>query len=169
MQRLKQAHEARKDERFGEAAADFAHIAMRANEHGKHQMALHTAVLAARCLVRSGDRDAAVEQAIKAAGYAAPLKDGARTSKRFGKLVAKLREKGHTEDADAIEAAVKQALGVTKLQSPEKGEAPTVNRAMRRGLPKACGTCGAPVESGKVVFSEDGAADCRFCGTVLMA
>ena len=80
----------------------------------------------------------------------------------------KLRANGHDADADALEAAVKEALGVTRLPSPDPANAPTVNRAMRRSLPKACGTCGAPVEAAKVSFSEEGAADCRFCGTVLV-
>ena len=167
-ERLEAAHRARKEERFSDAATEFAHVASRANEHGMHPMAVHTALLAVRCWVRTGDREAALAEAVKATRYAAPIKDGTRTSRRFGVVIAKLRANGHDADADALEAAVKEALGVTRLPSPDPANAPTANRAMRRSLPKACGTCGAPVEAAKVSFSEEGAADCRFCGTVLV-
>jgi hypothetical protein len=152
---------------YAEAAEAFSALATRSAEQGKHQMAMHLAIKGAASLAADGQNDAAAAAAVEAARYAAPLQEGIKTSRRFGTLVSRLREKGHGDAADAIEAAVMAHLGLQKLSKPDPSKAPIVNRAMRRRLPKACTTCGAPVEAGKVEFSEHGAADCRFCGVLL--
>ena len=62
--------------------------------------------------------------------------------------------------------SIATSVPTSRSSMPSKPGA-AVNRKMRRGLPKVCSTCGAPVESAKIEFEEDGSADCRYCGAVL--
>jgi len=165
--RLKQAHAQRQSGENQAAAATFLEMASGANDRAKHGMAAHLAMEGARALVAAGDEAGAVEATQAAVRYAAPMRETARFARKFGRLVARLREGGHDAAADAIEAEASERLGVQKLPAPDASAAPPVNRAMRRSLPRSCPTCGAPVASEKTTFTEAGTADCRFCGVVL--
>ena len=163
--RLAQAHKQRKDGDFAGAAETFMHMAAKANEAGKHGIAVHLAIQAARCLSANGDEAGATAHGATAVGYATPMQQRKKVATRFGKFVQRLRAKDHGTAADAIEADARERLGLGKL--PEPGTGAVVNRAARRGLPKNCGVCAARVEPAKVLFDEDGSADCRSCGAVL--
>ncbi len=165
--RLAEAHKLRKSGEHTQAAATFAQMAEKASERGKHGMAAYLSIQAGRALAASGDEKGAIEQGKLAVGYAAPIQARKKVASKFGKFVHRLRENGHTEAADIIEADARARLGLGKLPAPS-AEGATVNRAARRGLPKNCSVCSAPVESAKVVFDEDGSADCRYCGVVLI-
>ena len=138
-------------------------LADKASERGRHGMAVQMAVLATSALARSGRTADAVEWSQKAAQFGGPIQNQTKVARRFGRLCTALKEAGHGEAADAIEAAAIDALGVSKLPA---ASTVTVNRARRRMLPKVCQACGTKVDAARVEFDEEG-ADCPACGNEL--
>ena len=93
------------------------------------------------------------------------LRPRQRSARKFAQLARDLRAHGHEAQADEIEAATREALGLTKL--PTGDGATTVNRSQRRSLPRSCTTCGAPVDAAAAKFDDDGFAGCSYCGVNL--
>ncbi len=162
---LKKAHAHKAGAEFVEAAAIFSELATRAESRGEHRMATHLAYQAGKCQFRAGDKDAGKAMIELAIGHAGAAEDRQKVARKFGRLLAMLRDNDMGAEADEILASVKERLSLTKM--PKQGDPPPVNRAMRRALPKVCGTCGAKVDTNQIFFNDDSSADCRFCGTVL--
>jgi hypothetical protein len=146
-----------------DSASELERIAGIAAGRGMLGMACHLSIEAARSEHAAGKEDAAIAQVKVAIGYASQGRVQGKAAKRFAHLVAQLRENGHTAAADQIEAEVRSKLG--SLPTAAAAPAP-MNRNQRRNVPKACGTCGAPVDY-DVEFNDDGTADCRYCGVNL--
>lgn len=160
------AHQAADAGAHADAAEQFAVTAARMSERGEHAVALHLQIEAARARKAAGDADGAAAAAGEAIGYASQAQSRPKAVRKLGQLVQDLRTAGHTDAADRIEADAKARLDVKKLSAPEAA-APTINRAMRRALPKACPACGARVKAEAIEFSDDGIADCGRCGSTL--
>jgi hypothetical protein len=164
-QALKQAHAHKKAEAYAEAAPLFADLAKSAAVKGSHGMATHLAYQSAKCLFRAGDPDGAMGQVELAIGHATGAQNPTKFARKFGRMITALRERDLEAQADQIAALVKERMGLSKL--PKQGDPPPVNRAMRRGLPKACSSCGTRVDSAQIFFEDDSSADCRLCGSAL--
>lgn len=147
-----------------EAAESFSHLAEKTNERGDHAIAMHLQLEAARALNRTGQRDEGVEAARTALGYAAQAQLRQKASRKVASFVYDLRDAGHTEAADALEASTKEKLGVNSLPERDELTGPTINRAMRRSLPKSCPSCGMRIDPDKLEVSEEALADCGYCG-----
>ena len=160
---LQAAHRQKEAGEFAEAGKAFADLAASASGRSEHGMATHLAYQAGKCLYRANDKGAAMAQIELAVGHAAASQQRMKFAHKFGRLVAFLRSQDMDSEADRVAELVKEKMGFNKM--PKPAEAPPVNRAMRRALPKSCKTCGAPVKSDKVFFNDDQSADCRFCGS----
>ncbi len=163
-QKLREARERFDAGEFAQAVQVIDALAERAAGAGRHRMALHLGVLAVSAAARGGDVEGAVARVRTAASRAAAIQNKSKVARRFARMVHLLRQAGHEAEADAVEAAVLDALSLSRLPAPAEGRA--VNRARRRMLPRACPACGAPVDPQAVEFDEDG-ADCPACGSEL--
>lgn len=152
-------------------AAEFTRLAGIASERGMEGVAGHLCLQAARAWYRAGNEEEAVGSVESAIDFAAELRNRDKALRKFGKLVAEIREKGNTAAADRIAAMVSERLGAAPIAPPAaaaaQGTPAVLNRSQRRLLPTHCPTCGAPVSSGEVDFNDDGTADCRYCGVVV--
>jgi len=128
-------------------------------------MAVHLYLAASRQHAQAGAQDTAMAAVHKALAQAKNAPDRQRSARKFAGLVTDLRAHGHEAQADQVEAAAREALGVSKLPSGEG--ATTVNRSQRRSLPRSCTTCGAPVDAAAAKFEDDGFAGCSYCGVNL--
>lgn len=165
-ERLTEARKQFRAGEFGAASKAFGALATKADERGRHRMALQMALFASGAAAMADDRATALTWVANAARFGAPIQNQTAVGRRFGGLVARLRARDRADDADAIEEAAKAELGISKLPAPGEG-ARTVNRERRRMLPKACPTCAAPVDLDEVEFDEEG-ADCPECGGKLV-
>jgi len=163
-ERLRGAHDLATSGDHEAAAAELSTLAGIARKRGLHRIAVHLGTRAAAQHVRAGDlaaMNAAADQAIddaKADG------DQPRSARAFGRVVQLLASGDHEEAAEALSSRVREGLGVA---AKPPGDGPTVNRAMRRSLPKKCPTCETRVRAESVDFNDDGSADCGVCGAVL--
>lgn len=147
-----------------EAAAELGEVAGIASGRGLNRIAVHVGVRAALHAARANDLDAARNWATAAIAAAKAEGDKARSARAFGLLIRGLRA-DHPAVAEELAQQVRAGVGIAAKE--EAGEAPKVNRAMRRHLPKACPTCDAPVDPEQVAFNEDASVDCPVCGDVL--
>lgn len=150
-----------------QAAGAFEQLALRASERGDHVMALHLAVEGARALLRAGQFEPAVEAARTAAAFGAAARRPQKSARALARVVHELRAAGRDEDAATVDGEARARLGLGALPAGEALQAPTVNRAMRRALPKRCATCGLGTD--RLERSDDGIADCGWCGSTLTA
>ncbi len=162
--RLQQAHALRDSGDHGQAALAFSEMAGMAIGRDMPRVACRMAIWAAQSYAHAGDTEA-LEQSVKHAIKAARLdNDKSRSARVFGDLVATLRETGNDDMADRLSTRLRDAIGTTVRS---QGEAPAVNRAMRRNLAKRCTNCGATVDAAAVRWNEDASADCSVCGSTL--
>lgn len=152
-----------------EAADAFSHLAAKLNERGDHAIAMHLQLAAARALGRIGRPAEGVQAANTALSYATQGQIRQKATRKVAQLAYELRDAGHGEAAEEIEAAAKEKLGVKSLPTREEASGPTINRAMRRSLPKRCPTCAMPIDPDRLEVSDDALADCGYCGTPVMA
>ncbi len=164
-QRLREANELLDGGQYAEAGDKLTSMAGVARERGMPRTATHLAARAAGAHARAGDA-AGFRELLRAALSDAKVDgDKDRAARTFGALLAVVRESPLASVADDLEAEVRNQLGV--LPRAAEGEGATVNRSMRRHLPQACATCGAPVVGAQIRFNEDGSVDCPLCGSVL--
>ncbi|MCB9670131.1 MAG: hypothetical protein H6736_17305 [Alphaproteobacteria bacterium] len=145
----------------GAAATAYAELARIAESRGRPGAAAHIAVQGALAALAGGDRDQALAIAREGVTLASGVADQRRVARKFVPFIDALSR----DDADAAAAfreEAKKGFGLKLIPAP--GETVTPNRAQRRSLPKACGTCGEPVDSATVVFQDDGTCDCALCG-----
>lgn len=164
-QAISDAHGLERSGNHQGAATQFAELARRANVRSMPGVAMHLALEGVRNRAQCDDPDATIADAIVAIGYAASLANRSKASHRFGALVAGLRAAGHEAVATKIEEELRSRLDVSAVAPLPT----TVNRSVRRNLATHCATCGAPVDSAKVTYEEDGTADCTYCGVNLLA
>ncbi len=129
-------------------------------------MAAHLQLRAANAHLDASDPETCLSAAAIALEQGVQHTHRRRIVWKFARLVGRLRDGGHESASDALEQSAREGLGVQKLRGPA-GDV-TVNRRMRRNLPKSCPTCGVPVEATRIEFDEDGAAECESCGVVLV-
>lgn len=155
-------------DKHAEAAEAFAQLAARADARGDAALAMHLQIEAARAFERAGNADQVAEAGKTAVGYAAKAQARPKAARKLARLVQGLREAEKTDLADALEADAKERLGLSNLPDAKR-EAPSINRAMRRSLPKSCPTCGMALSAESLELSEDALADCGYCGAPVMA
>ncbi|MEQ1571463.1 MAG: hypothetical protein ABMA64_37900, partial [Myxococcota bacterium] len=164
--RLMEAHRLKEGGQFTEAAARFSEMAGIARERQMMRMATTLSGLAAQCAAAAGDKGGLVAATEAAIGDAKVDGDAKHSARTFGELLGALEGTPFAGARGDFEGAIRSALGVT----PSTGSAtPDVNRTLRRTLPSECDECGAPVESAALRFSDDGHADCPYCGSILTA
>lgn len=166
-QRLHEAHELMAGGQFPQAAALFARMAGVARERGMPRMAAHLAARAAAAHARAGDAAGFQEMASAAIADARVDGDKDRAARDFGILAEVVRDSPLASAADELEAAVRSQLGVAPRAPAAAAEGGPVNRSMRRHLPQACVSCGAPVSGAQLRFNDDGSVDCPFCGSLM--
>lgn len=147
------------------AAEAFARLAQVARDKARPEMAAHFGARAAANSARGGDTDALRAHTQAAVTDAKVQGDKDRSARLFGQLVSAVRDSAAAEIADELEAQLRAQLGVAPRK--QEGEAPVVNRAMRRQLPAACSACGTGVQADLVVFHSEAGADCADCGSPL--
>lgn len=162
--RLQEAHALLADGAHGDAAAAFDEMAGIALGRDMPRVACRLAVRGAQGHAHAGDAEAMRASAARALEAARLDNDKSRSARTFGDLVATLRETGQDELAEQVAQAVREGLGAAPRP---RGEPPTVNRAMRRNLPKRCDGCGVKVDADRVEWNDDGSVDCGVCGSTL--
>jgi len=163
-QRIQEGHAHLAAGESAEAAEKFSRMAQVAGERDMPRVAAHLGAHAALAHAMAGDRDgfgAALEAAIGAAKQDA---DKDRTSRLFGRILARLADTPLGDDVDAVRTSLRDQLGVTP-KAPRADA--SVNRSMRRHLAKKCATCGVDVEEGSIAFNDDGSIDCERCGSLI--
>jgi len=163
-QRIQEGHAHLGTGEASEAATKFSGMADVAREREMPRVAAHLGAHAALAHAIAGDREAfevALESAVAAARQDA---DKDRSSRLFGTILDRLAETGLGESVEELRTSLRNQLGVTP-KAPTAD--PSVNRSMRRHLPKVCATCGADVDEVTVAFNDDSSADCERCGSLL--
>ena len=155
---VREALTARKKGDHAGASAAFAELAKRNSNKGLHLVAIRLQVLAGVEL--ADDAAAALEAGRLAITYGAEAND----KRAAGRLFHPLLDKLDTESRVVLEREVVSGLGLERVPAPH--ERPTLNRSLRRQLPKRCGSCGAPVRDETLDFNVDGAL-CGICGQSL--
>lgn len=148
------------------AAPQFLALALVARQRSLPRVAARLYVEAGRAFVAGGDPDQGVAAAREALVDAALDADRKSAARHIGDLLTDLRAVEHGE-AEALDTEACAALGVSSITTTAQEGAPTVNRAMRRRLPRICQTCGVSVTADTAAFHAEGGADCALCGSVL--
>lgn len=156
------SHAAREDGRWAEAAAGFEKAAKTCRERAMTRSATWLGCLAAECRAKAGEAPAALAALEAAIADARADGDKAHSATVFGELIAALPGTPLASAAADLERALRDAVGVP----PKPPAGPEVNRSLKRTLPAACDTCGAPTDAARARRSEDG-ADCHVCGAVV--
>lgn len=164
-----EAHTQAADGRHAEATAAFAKVAGIARERGLYRMATFLGLQAALAAAKGGDQAGFVAHAEDAIGAAKLEGDAGFSSRAFGALVAALPETPFAAGAASFADAVTEAVGVRPSAAIADATTAEASRAWRRHLPDACDACGGSVSAADIVFTEDGTADCTWCGSVLTA
>jgi tetratricopeptide (TPR) repeat protein len=154
---------------YVEAAAAFARLAEKAQEHRMPARAADLTLQAARAFFAAGDIDAALEHAKQALRLLARGGRAGRIPVVLSKMTAALRGRGYDTQADELEQEAERVLGEVGLsldeaqqQAPRAPEKPGT-------LPAKCDGCGAPVIPDEVEWHDAQTAECLYCGTVLKA
>lgn len=164
-ERLRQAHELATDGKHGEAATELEAMASIARTRGLHRIAVHLGTRAASQATRAGDFDGAAALTRAAIADAKADGDKSRTGRAFGRVIKALQGADQADLAGTLAVEIREGTGV--VAKAAEGEPASVNRAMRRRLPKACATCGSKVDGDAVSFNEDATVDCPVCGGIL--
>lgn len=151
--------------KFSEASEAFHRLSTMATERHMPVMATRLAVQSAVCLIEGGDVAGGEAAAKRAIELGATVGDKRRAGRKLHQFFEKLRSNGHEAVAEELEGFARTTLGLKQLPGSESNT--SVNRSQRRLLPKACGTCGAAVDSDDVDWNEDSTADCKLCGSNL--
>lgn len=165
-EQLVAAHELVAAGKHLEAAPALASVAQVARQRSLPRVAARLHAEAALAHVAGGAADdgaAAAREALADAELDPARKNAAR---HIGDVLAALRAAEYGE-VDALEAAARTSLGVSSISTTAQEGEPTVNRAMRRRLPRTCPTCGVAVKAETSAFHAEGGADCAMCGGVL--
>lgn len=165
-QRLAEAHELEGRGEHATAAARFREVAGICRDRGLSRMATTLSAKAARCFARVGDEQGFVGATEAAIGDARLEADPQHAARTFGELLAGLEGTKFAGGRDALDAAIRSAVGIAPALPAAAGE---VNRNQRRTVPEECEHCGAGLASVALRFNDDGSADCPFCGSVLTA
>jgi hypothetical protein len=163
-QALLDAYAAADAGRHGDAADAFEALAKTAADRGKPAAAAHISVHGALAALAGDDLSRAV--AIGEAGLelSAGVADQRRVARKFWPFVDALKAADADAGASFLEAT-RTAFGLKLI--PRPGEQVKPNRAQRRALPKACPTCGHPIDAADVHFHDDGTLDCAVCGAAI--
>ena len=153
-----------KAEDFSAASEAFVKLSERAEKHDHRRAALRFGLAAARTSLKASDANQALTLAKSALGYASEAKRPRKIGKVVAKLAKQFEEAGHPQAAVELRTAAQETLGLKALPEPKEQ---TLNRTMRRQLPKLCGTCGDAIDPAEVDFDDEG-ADCPTCGAGLM-
>lgn len=161
------AHALAGEGRLPEATSAFAKVAGIARERGLHRMATFLGLQAALCAAKAGDQDGFVQNAEHAIGTAKLEGDAGFSARVFGSLVVALAETPFAAGSASFADAVTEAVGVRPSVAIAEAATAEASRSWRRHLPDACDGCGGAVSGADIVFTEDGTADCTWCGSVL--
>lgn len=161
-QRMQEARQHYRQGQYAEAAGLFERMAGVARERDLTRVAIHMGVRAAACHAHLGHGEAFDQWLAHAMHDAKAEGDRDRSARTFGQLVKVLADTPLADRSDDVAQTVRSQLGVMP-KAPERSGTP-INRSVRRHLPKACASCGAPVVADEVEFNEDGAVDCDTCG-----
>ncbi|MBT3217873.1 MAG: hypothetical protein HN348_02170 [Proteobacteria bacterium] len=161
---IKEARALVKADNFAAASEAFVKLSKRAEKRDHRRAALRFGFAAARTSLKANNADQALTLAKSALSYASGAKRPRKIGKVVAKLVKKFEQAGHTQAATELQEAAQQALGLKTLPQPK---AQTLNRTMRRQLPKQCTTCGDAIDPTEVEFDDEG-ADCPMCGAGLI-
>jgi hypothetical protein len=164
-QMLQEAHQLKESGKLAEAAAKFDSMGAIARERGLRRMSAHLYAQAAQCHAKLGDRQALVASTENAIADARMEGDASHSARTFGELLGSLDGTAFAGAKGDFEGAIRNAIGV----APSAGGPGSVNRSQTRHLPTECDSCGAPVSASLVKITEDGHADCPYCGSVLTA
>lgn len=149
-----------------QAAEQFGQLAERQAERGEHGVAMHMHFEAARALVAAGKPEDAVKAGLSGATAGLQAQIRQKTGRKLGALATALREAGHADQAEALASEAKER-GIGSL--PAEVERPTINRSMRRALPRTCPGCGLPIDAETLELSDEALVDCGACGSPVTA
>lgn len=165
-QKLQEAHQLEQAGQLAEAATRFDAMGGIARDRGLRRMSTFLFARAAQCHAKVGDRDAFVASTENALADARMQGDPSHSARTFGALLDALEGTPFADARADFEAAIRNAVGVAPAAPGEQG---VVNRSQARGLPTECDSCGAPVQPALVKVTDDGHADCPYCGSILTA
>ncbi|MEN0062678.1 MAG: hypothetical protein AAGA48_11045 [Myxococcota bacterium] len=163
-QRIQEAHAHLAAGEAEPAATKFQRMANVAQEREMPRVAAHLGAHAALAHAMAGDREAFTASLDAAVAEAQKDGDKDRTSRLFGRFLDRLADTPFADDAATLKPTLRNQLGVTP-KAPAAD--PSVNRSMRRHLPKRCANCGADVDEATIAFNDDGSVDCDRCGSLL--
>lgn len=150
-----------------EAAEAFSRLAARLGERGEHGVAMHLYFEAANALLGASKFQEAKEAGLTGAGLGLQGMLRQKAGRKLGALALALREGDHAELANELVSEAREKLGIRSV--PEEVERPTINRALRRALPRTCPGCGIPIDPETLELSDEALVDCGACGTPVTA
>lgn len=166
--------------KFSEAAPIFERLAKGAAQRRMPDRAGDLYLRSARCHLEMGNAALAVERGKRALRLFGRAGRVGKIERLLPKIVDALQEKGHEDEAAALQQEVEARLAEAppgrrpppfdKLRTPP-GARPAAARPMpRRGeLPAKCPACGAPIKPDEVTWLDPDSAECPYCGSVLKA
>ena len=160
MARLQQAHQAMAKGDFPQAAGLFEGLATQGETFGiRSTPAL--LIQAGRARLMAGDVTQATAHFERGLMLMAEVGRVLRLPIVAGSILAEMRARGLTAEADALEIKVRRALGVQALAPQPAASGP------RPQLPPKCPQCGGTVHPQEVEWIDSGSAVCDYCGSVL--
>lgn len=160
MAKLQQAHQAMAQGDFPLAAGLFEGLATQGEAYAiRSTPAL--LIQAGRARLMAGDSTRAIAHFERGLMLMAEVGRVLRLPIVAGSILAEMRSRGLTAEADALEAKVRRALGVQALALQ-----PAVPEA-RPQLPPKCPQCGGTVHPQEVEWVDSGSAVCDYCGSIL--
>ena len=162
MARLQQAHQAMAQGDFPRAANLFEGLATQAEANGiRSTPALF--IQAGRARLMEGDSTRATGHFECGLLLMAEVGRMRRLPIVAGSILTEMRSRGLAAEADALDAKVRQALGLQGLAlAPAAAEA-------RPQLPPKCPYCGGTVHPQEVEWLDATSAACDYCGSILSA
>jgi hypothetical protein len=165
LQSLEQANQLLIEGRPGQAAAIFTQLAETVEGRGNLRRAAHLQMQAARALVLVPDGEGAVQHAQKGLQLFLAAGLTGQASLGYGRIVAALRGRGLTTEADQLQRAMAPTLG-----APAAATAPTPASVR---LPAQCPQCSGPIRPDEVEWMQASsaagqpAAECPYCGSAI--
>jgi hypothetical protein len=160
--RLQQAHRWLAEGRAREAAVLFEELAGEAAARG-FPSAPQLSLQAGRTWLLAGESERGTERLWQGLQGMAQMGQTGRLPGAAARVVADLRARGLSPEADDLEARVR---GLLPGYSPAQDSAPPVAPATRR-LPPKCPYCGGSVIPDSVEWVDAASALCDYCGSVL--
>ena len=147
---------------FAQAAAILEDLANKAADRGIDR-APNLALQAARAWLEAGETERGMKLIRLALQYMHRVGQLRKLHHMSGRILTELRSRGLTQEADAIEAEIKEMLtGVdTSAFQPTHSGKPVE-------LPARCPQCGGNVRRDEVAWIDATSAACDYCGSVLV-